>query len=502
MPRDEEKAASHKNQSGRHIEKVVPAATRISKGVFTRHYPLRDGQSASVAYHTPSQSVVLLEGDSAEVWWRIYEAKGETSSALDYILQHGAFGGNPGAEARSVLAEFLDGLISSNLIGEADSETRRNPISSDTTSVKQAVDPTQNPELEIGQFMADRHVLYSLVLELTYRCNEHCVHCYLPSETRLSELSPRQVDSLLGEFSALGGLILQLTGGELLFRKDIVEILNIVKTHGLVASITSNLTLVEDRVLNAIVEIQPRSVGCSIYAATAELHDAVTTMKGSFEKSVRAIRLLRSAGVPVIMKSPLLQSTAPHWRDIERLAQDLDCEYQFDLSITAKNDGGLSPVAQRVEDMVVLQDIFSSRYFKLYTRDEPMFTLTRPAPDAGLCGAGASGLCISPDGTIRPCIGLNVAMGKWPQNRLSEIWQSSPFFSEFGAIRLRDIPECNECPNFAYCSRCPGAWHAEHGNFRKPTSYACKLARAWASTQRDEKANWKGGERNETDDQS
>jgi radical SAM protein with 4Fe4S-binding SPASM domain len=307
-------------------------------------------------------------------------------------------------------------------------------------------------------------------------------------------LSTSQIDTLLGEFSSMGGLQLQLTGGELLLRKDIVEILNIAKTHGFVTSIVSNLTLLNEHTLKAIVDLQPRSVGCSIYAASAELHDAVTTIKGSFERSIHSIQLLRSSGIPVIIKSPLLRSAAPHWRDIERLAQDLDCEYQFDLSITAKNDGGLSPLSNRVEDMAVLKDIFASRYYKLYTRDEALFTLTSPSPDAGLCGAGASGLCITPDGTVRPCIGLNLPLGRWPQNKLSEIWQSSAFFSEFGAIRLRDIPECRECPDSLYCSRCPGAWHAEHGNFRKPTTYACKLAHVWAETQRGEHVSRKGDE--------
>jgi radical SAM protein with 4Fe4S-binding SPASM domain len=473
---------SNKIQSGTERQKALPSAN-ISSGVVTRRYSLDGGQSVSVAYHTPSQSVVFLDGDSAEVWWRIYAAKGDCDSALDYIRQNGTFEDRE-REPRAVLAEFLESLENSFLVGHTNSESSCGSSSVETISVRQGTDPTQNPELEIGQFMADRHILYSLALELTYRCNERCVHCYLPSDTRLSELSTSQIDSLLGEFSNMGGLLLQLTGGELLVRNDIVEILEIVKAHGLVTSITSNLSLMTDDILRAIVQIHPRSVGCSIYAATAELHDAVTTITGSFDKSVRSIRALRSAGIPVIIKSPLLRSTAPHWRDIELLAQELDCEYQFDLSITAKNDGGLSPVSHRVEDMSVLKDIFASRYYKLYSREEAMFTLTSPSPDAGLCGAGAAGLCISPDGTIRPCIGLNVSLGNWPQNTLSEIWQNSSFFSDFGAIRLRDIPQCRECSDFAYCSRCPGAWHAEHGDFCKPTTYACTLAHAWAETQR------------------
>ena len=497
MLSDKEKSPRDKIQSCDEMRRAIPTST-ISNGVITRRYSLHDGESVCVAYHTPSQSVVFLEGDSAEVWWRIYAAKGDCESAFDYIRQHGTFKDRE-AEPRVVLTEFLDALEDSHLIGQKVRDFRRDLSVVEAMSVKQGADPTQNPELEIGQFMADHHIPYSLVLELTYRCNERCVHCYLPSDTRLPELSTSQVDSLLGEFSSMGGLLLQLTGGELLLRKDIVEILNISKAHGFVTSITSNLTLLNDQTLKAMVELQPRSVGCSIYAATAELHDDVTTFKGSFDKSIQSIQLLRAAGIPVIIKSPLLRSTAPHWRDIERLAQDLDCEYQFDLSITAKNDGGLSPLSNRVEDMGVLKDIFASSYYKLYSRDEALFTLTSPSPDAGLCGAGASGLCITPDGTVRPCIGLNLSLGRWPQNDLSEIWRSSPFFSEFGAIRLRDIPECRECPDSPYCSRCPGAWHAEHGDFRKPTTYACKLAHVWAKTQRGEHVSRKGDEDNETD---
>jgi radical SAM protein with 4Fe4S-binding SPASM domain len=179
-----------------------------------------------------------------------------------------------------------------------------------------------------------------------------------------------------------------------------------------------------------------------------------------------------------------MKTTAPHWREIEALAKELGCEYQFDLSITAKNDGKLSPLAHRVEDRKVLNDIFSSRYYKLYVGDEPMATMAGPSPEASLCGAGSSGLAVSPNGTIRPCIGLNIALGKWPTNSLGEVWHKSPFFAEFGAIKLRDISPCNTCPELSFCSRCPGAWLAEHGDFRKPSPYTCELARAWASVQR------------------
>ena len=128
--------------------------------------------------------------------------------------------------------------------------------------------------------------------------------------------------------------------------------------------------------------------------------------------------------------------------------------------------------------------------------------LTSPSPKAGLCGAGAAGLCVSPDGTIRPCMGLNLPLGRWPTDSLSDIWHNSKFFSAFGSIRLRDIPQCRECSDFAYCSRCPGAWHAENGDFCKPTTYACTLAHTWAETQRGLRASRKGDEYDEANRQN
>ena len=402
---------------------------RLQPGVFSRYYAIPGGQCASVAYHTPSQSVVFFEGDSAEVWWRIFQSGGQTTKARDYILQNGTFDGDPEGEAEAALAGFVEDLRTSSLVSPLLAECAgREAGTPPQPSVKSAVDATENPELTISQFMADHRILYSLVLELTYRCNEKCVHCYLPQETRVPELSLQQIDALMGEFAGMGGLQIHLTGGEALSRQDFIGILGLAKKHCLVTSITTNLTLLNDDILNAIVDLSPRSVGCSIYAARPALHDAITLFRGSLEKSVRSIRSLRGAGIPVIIKSPLMKTTAPHWREIEALAKELGCEYQFDLSITAKNDGKLSPLIHRVEDEEVLNDIFSSRYYKLFVGDEPMSALAGPSPEASLCGAGACGLAVSPDGTIRPCIGLNIAIGQWPINALGEVWHKSPFF--------------------------------------------------------------------------
>ena len=147
----------------------------INGGVFSRIYRWPDN-IVSVAYHTPSRSATILEGDSAEVWWAIYEAVGDTHQALAYMLAHGDFGDDAEAEAAHTLDQFLLSLEESNLIVGGGN---RPASTSPTTSIEDTVNPGSNPEQQIGQIMADRHVCYSLVLETTYRCNEKCVHCYM-----------------------------------------------------------------------------------------------------------------------------------------------------------------------------------------------------------------------------------------------------------------------------------------------------------------------------------
>ena len=421
----------------------------IPKGVFFRYYGLPSNESATVVYNTISQSVVLLEGDSAEVGKLILESGGKTDSALDYILKNGTFENDPQEESRSILSEFLKSLAEADFLVDSEHpELKKRTSIHRADNIKEVVDLRENPALQIGQFMADHHIFYSLMFETTYRCNEHCVHCYLPSVKSSQELSVSEIEKMLTEFYSLGGFSILLTGGELLIRKDILDIFKIVKSLGLMPSMISNLNLLDEDKLQAIIGLSPHSVGCSVYSARAELHDAITTVKGSFEKSIHSIRQLRSAGVPVIIKTPLMRSTAPYWKEIEKLAKDLDCEYQMDLGITAKNDGGLSPLAQRVEDEELLKEIYSSRFYNLFLNNEALADNVHVSPEANLCGAGAAGLSIEPSGTIHPCIGLNIPLGKYPEKSLSDIWCNSPFFKDFGSIKLKDIPECEKCSNF------------------------------------------------------
>ena len=456
----------------------------IPKGIFSKLYRLKDGIPKCIVYNTPYQSIALLDGDSAEVWQRLYDCKGNSFGAIDYIVKNGKFkSDNKLNEAQGILSQFIDNLKQLNLLVGVNDAPVQKIVPKNPPTLNERVNPLVNRELSVSQMMADNHILYNLVLELTYRCNERCVHCYCPSNRDIDEIGTADIKNLLMQFKELGGFRLQLTGGEIFVRKDIKEILNIVKDSNLVLDITSNLTLMLDDTFEIINEIKPRCVGCSIYSARPDLHDETTGLDGSFERSIKSIKRLRSAGIPVAIKTPLMSHTAKYWKDIEILANDLGCDYQLDLSITAKNDGSKDPVGYRVMDKMILTEIMSSRFYKLYLNDEPVGALKSPSPDAILCGAGLNGLAISPDGVIRPCIGMSERIGDIHKNTLNEVWSGSSFLSQWATRKLVDIKKCSTCEKIAYCSRCPGSWFAENGHYDVPVDYTCYLADVWCETQ-------------------
>jgi MoaA/NifB/PqqE/SkfB family radical SAM enzyme len=94
-----------------------------------------------------------------------------------------------------------------------------------------------------------RHVPLNMMLELTYRCNERCLHCYLP-ETQGAR-DPRAADELtfeewsrvLGELAEAGTLYVIFTGGEVLLRHDLGRILARARELAFSVEVFTNATL-------------------------------------------------------------------------------------------------------------------------------------------------------------------------------------------------------------------------------------------------------------------
>jgi MoaA/NifB/PqqE/SkfB family radical SAM enzyme len=83
----------------------------------------------------------------------------------------------------------------------------------------------------------------SVQLDLTYRCNERCVHCYLDHHDH-GEMTTAEIKHLLDEMAEAGVFILTLSGGEIFLRKDFFDLLEHARRLMFCVKLKTNAVLI------------------------------------------------------------------------------------------------------------------------------------------------------------------------------------------------------------------------------------------------------------------
>ncbi len=281
----------------------------------------------------------------------------------------------------------------------------------------------------VGKAFADSIPL-SCQIEITYRCNHLCTFCYnSPSGDR--EMTTEQIFEALRKIADYGVLYLTLTGGEALCHKDFYKIAHEARRLGMAVRIYSNGYLMADKkVVRRIRELNPMEVEISLHGAKPETHEALTRIKGSFNKTVKAVENLREAGIKVLLKTPITRLNQDELFDIKALAKRYGAFISFDAVITPKDDGNLDPLALRAEDDFIKR-YWGEWYPKLHDGKVPPRTNHCAGDDGSNCGTGRSGFTIDPYGNILPCVAFRRVAGNILKiDSFAEIWEKSPVLHE------------------------------------------------------------------------
>ena len=223
-----------------------------------------------------------------------------------------------------------------------------------------------------------------------------------------------------------------MTGGEALCHKDFFKIAAEARRLGMALRIYTNGYLLADKSMaKRVADLKPVEVEISIHGAKAETHEALTRIKGSFEKTMQGIRNLRELGITVRLKCPITNLNQTELYDIRDLADGLKAQIMFDAVITPKDDGSLDPLALRPDDDF-LQKYWGEWYLDLHHGKLPPRT-NHCASDGveANCGTGRSGFTIDPYGNILPCVAFRRPIANILEiDSLSVIWGQSPVLKE------------------------------------------------------------------------
>ncbi len=304
-------------------------------------------------------------------------------------------------------------------------------------------------------------------LDLTYRCNLKCVHCYAVNEPDRQELTTDEVKDILDQLAEAGTLYLAISGGEAMLRKDYFDIISHAKSKGFALRLFTNGTLITEGYAKKIAEFYPLFVEISIYAMSEDIHDGITQIPGSFARTMSAIHHLIKFKMNVHIKTIVMKQNINELRAIQEYADFVGAKFLPDPVINPKANNDKLPLKYRLET----QDII-----KFYKQNFSNLDFFHRDLNETICSSGKIVTLISPFGDVYPCVRIQQKAGNLRQQPFREIWSNSLVLKHIRELTLTKLKHCATCDDMDYCSPCPGLALMEHGSLYEPAKESCRHA--------------------------
>lgn len=301
--------------------------------------------------------------------------------------------------------------------------------------------------------------LPKLDLNVTNRCNFHCIHCCFASGDRLLDDLPLEVIVLsLSDFTKLGGQRVDLTGGEPLIRHDIIEIIAAAKRLGLKVELITNGSLLSEKLLQQFKTLGLDQIAISLDGINYETYCQIRPVgKEIFNRVIENIQRATEAGFRVKINTVAFRDNLAELADITRFCIEIGAAEQGLYYFTPVGRG--ATVQEQMVDPVIWLD-FIRRQLKSMA-GQIKLSIETPILESEIAAKLETGcylenpwhLQILPDGFVYPCCMMDFVgkpCGNIFQQSLAEIWEDpklwdQTYFRENVEPLFRD---CGSCVSF------------------------------------------------------
>jgi radical SAM protein with 4Fe4S-binding SPASM domain len=262
------------------------------------------------------------------------------------------------------------------------------------------------------------------------------------------------------------------------------EFLRKAKEYDFAVNVLSNLTLLDNEIIAEMKANRLSSVQVSLYSMKPEIHDSISQMSGSFEKTKNAILKLIENDIPLQINCPTMKQNKNCYVDVLNWAHEHKIRAMTDYIMMARYDSTTGNLDSRLsldEAGKVISDIIAND--KGY--QEEMLGVDIDAAEAKdisndiVCGVCIDTLCMVANGNVYPCAGWqSYVCGSLKKQSMRDIWENSPKVKYLRGLRKKDFPECLNCQDKAFCAMCMVRNGNEdpNGDFLKINRHFCKVA--------------------------
>lgn len=322
---------------------------------------------------------------------------------------------------------------------------------------------------------------YAISWNTTYRCNLRCSHCYLDTNalTRqsASELSTQEGLRLIDQMAGLNpNLLLILTGGEPLLRRDIYDLASYASKKGMMVVLGTNGNLIDDDIARKLKESGVTGIGISLDSIVPERHDKFRGSPGAWDDTLNGIEACRRQGIEFQIQTTVTRENFHEIPDIIEFSYNLGAKVfnLFFLVCTGKGqeltDITSHQYDQALHQLYEIQKKYQGRmmvgakcaphYRRIAYEHDTSSPLIRTY--AGGCPAGTHYCRITPEGDVTPCPYMPNISGNVRERTFGEIWTVTTDFQTLRDANLHG--RCGVCEFQYICKGCRARALATTGN--------------------------------------
>lgn len=326
-------------------------------------------------------------------------------------------------------------------------------------------------------------------IDLTFRCNNKCRHCWLrippDANEKKEELSFREIKSMVGEARAMGCRRWSISGGEPMLRPDFPEIFDYLTFHSRDYSINTNGTLITPKIAKLLKKKGVKMI--ALYGATADVHDHVTRNPGSFEAMMAGFRYLKEAGAGFMVQIIPMRDNYHQFSKMEELAKSLSRHYRVGaawLYMSACGDKEINNEirCQRLEPKDVINVDKPEAFFEGALGDASGHEYSGDASGYlfSPCISSMRDFHIDPYGMATFCCYLKDPEFRYDlrKGNFKECWEDFiPSLAKKVKVSQEYKKSCGSCDLRQDCRYCPAYGYLEHRRFGAKIDYLCGVAR-------------------------
>jgi radical SAM protein with 4Fe4S-binding SPASM domain len=339
-------------------------------------------------------------------------------------------------------------------------------------------------------------LLGEIDIELTERCNNRCIHCYInrpehDREAEAREMETEFVIDVLRQAADLGCLEVRFTGGEPLLRRDFAEIYVAARRLGMKVVLFTNGRLITPEVAGLLARMPPgRMVEVSVYGMQPGSYDAGAGVRGAFREFQRGVDLLLEHEIPFVVKLALLPQNRGETARFREWAAAIPSMtgrpgYIANFDLRARRDDpdknrrirGLRLTPEETVAIATGDPDYRANMHEFCTR-----FLGPPGDRLFTCGAGR-GVSVDSYGFAQMCLSLRHPDTVEDLRKASlrqVLLEAFPRYRERRATDQEYLRRCAVCFLKGLCEQCPARSWMEHGTLDTPVQYCCDVAHAHA----------------------